>query len=517
VLLKLIQRQLMDIMLIHPPVSKPCEPPAGLAQIAGALNDHSISYQIVDMNTETLLNLLNGPDDPQDTWTSRAVKHLNENLDILRNGDAFTNISRYTRAVTEINRILKVSSAPFKTQVSLNNYQHHSISPIRSQDLIRSAQHPEESVFFEYFSNRLISLNKKYTPRIIGFSLNYLSQAVSTFAMVGFSRRIYPEAKIILGGGLVTSWVKRPGWKNPFSGLIDELVAGPGEERIITLAELEYSGRISPPDYTFFQDKSFLSPGRVAPLSTSFGCYWGKCSFCPEKAEKNRYSCLPAQSVLDDITTLRETISPSLIHLCDNAMSPALLGTIADRGIGVPWYGFARITHHLTDPDFCRALKKSGCVMLKLGLESGDQKVLDNLGKGIDLDVAAKALKAIKHAGIATYVYLLFGTPEEDRQSALKTFDFMNKYHNYVDFLNLSIFNLPRGSTESAELDTFDFSEGDLSLYQGFVHPRGWDRSKVRQFLDKEFKRHPAIARIIRSDPPVFTSNHAPFFVMKRS
>lgn len=505
----------MDVLLIHPPVSKPCEPPAGLAQIAGALNDHAVSYLIVDMNLESLLNLLHKPDSPGDTWTRRAVKHLDENLDVLRNGNAFTNISRYTRAVTEINRILAVSSEPYKTQVSLNNYQQHDLSPVRSRDLIRSAQHPQDNVFFPYFSKRLNSLIEKCTPRIIGFSLNYLSQALPTFAMAGFARRIYPEAKILLGGGLVTSWVKRPGWKNSFSGLIDELVAGPGEERIITLAGLEYSARTSPPDYSSFQDESFLSPGRVAPLSTSFGCYWGKCAFCPEKAEKNRYTCLPAQRVVDDIHALRKTISPSLVHICDNAMSPALLRTIAERGIGVPWYGFARITHHLTDPDFCKSLKESGCVMLKLGLESGDQQVLDNLEKGIDLEVAIRALKALKHAGIATYVYLLFGTPEEDRQSALKTLGFMKRYHRYVDFLNISIFNLPRGSTDVSEIETFDFSEGDLSLYQGFVHPKGWDRSKVRQFLDKEFKRHPAVAGITRSDPPVFTSNHAPFFVMK--
>jgi hypothetical protein len=38
----------------------------------------------------------------------------------------------------------------------------------------------------------------------------------------------------------------------------------------------------------------------------------------------------------------------------------------------------------------------------------------------------------------------------------------------------------------------------------------------IRQFLDKEFKRHPAIASILRRDPPVFTSNHAPFFVKDR-
>jgi hypothetical protein len=35
---------------------------------------------------------------------------------------------------------------------------------------------------------------------------------------------------------------------------------------------------------------------------------------------------------------------------------------------------------------------------------------------------------------------------------------------------------------------------------------------RVRRFLDREWKRHPLIAPILRRDPPIFTSNHAPFF-----
>ena len=51
--------------------------------------------------------------------------------------------------------------------------------------------------------------------------------------------------------------------------------------------------------------------------------------------------------------------------------------------------------------------------MLKLGVESGDQAVLDRMQKGIDLQTASLALKTLKRAGIASYVYLLFGTPGE--------------------------------------------------------------------------------------------------------
>lgn len=70
---------------------------------------------------------------------------------------------------------------------------------------------------------------------------------------------------------------------------------------------------------------------------------------------------------------------PALIHFLDSAMSPRLIEHLARHAPGVPWYGFARVSDRLGDAEFCRAWGASGCVMLKLGLESGDQGVLDAL------------------------------------------------------------------------------------------------------------------------------------------
>jgi hypothetical protein len=78
--------------------------------------------------------------------------------------------------------------------------------------------------------------------------------------------------------------------------------------------------------------------------------------------------------------------------------------------------------------------------------------------------------------------------------------------------MNIAIFNLPLSSPEAAGLETAGFYEGDLSLYTDFQHPQGWDRRSVREFLDTEFRRHPAIRPILKNHPPLFTSNHAPFF-----
>ncbi len=500
------------ILLIHPPVSKPGEPPAGLARLAGALKARNARFRVIDASMEGLRFLLDDRAAPSDTWTRRAYRHLGDNLAVLQRRETYRNQGRYIQAVTELNRVLAYRSGPHRSRVSLNNFTHETLSPVRSEDLLRAAQTPEENVFYPYFRSRLAEVLTEYAPDVVGFSINFLSQALTTLGMVGFLKKQAPEVRIVLGGGLVTSWVRGPGWRNPFSGLVDDLVAGPGEGALLSLAGLGNAAGHCLPDYEPFRDYPYLSPRPVLPYSASSGCYWGKCSFCPEQAEANPFDGLPAGRAVRDMEEIAQAEPSGLIHVCDNAMTPSLLRSMARCGPRIPWYGFARISRSLADPDFCSALRRSGCAMLKLGIESGDQRVLDELGKGIRLRESARVLQAVRNSGIATYVYLLFGTPPEDEAAAKKTLEFIGHNRDYVDFLNLSIFNLPKGSPEAAGLDTYDFSQGDLSLYQGFVHPRGWDRGRVRRFLDKEFRRDPAIARIVRRDPPSFTSNHAPFF-----
>jgi hypothetical protein len=512
------------VLLIHPPVVKPCEPPPGIAKLCGALGYHGMRYEVVDANLEGLLSLLKSGNEESDTWTRRAAKHLSDHLSLLRNWEGYRNIDRYTRAIKDTNRVLEKAADLGVARLTLGNYEHNHLSPTRGDDLIRAAENPEDNPFYPYFKNRLVGVMEEEAVSVIGFSLNYLSQALTTFAMIGFLRRMHPRLIIVLGGGLITSWMRRPGWQNPFQGLVDHLVAGPGELPLLALLGVDFplplegggrgGGEQYAPGYSSFPTKDYFAPGFILPYSASTGCYWSKCSFCPEEAEGNEYIAIPAGRAIEELRFLVEKHKPVLIHLTDNAVSPALLKAFSKDPPGAPWYGFVRFTRDLTDRDFCAALRKSGCVMLKLGLESGDQGVLGAMQKGIHLEEASSALRTIRKAGIATYVYLLFGTPSESLTEARKTLDFVAKHHEQIDFLNVAIFNLPVYGPDTEKLKTRIFYEGDLSLYVDFDHPKGWNRKVVRQFLDKEFKRHAAIAPILRRDPPVFTSNHAPFFVM---
>ncbi len=505
-----------SILLIYPPVAKPCEPPAGVARLARVLRAGGVDCRVYDASQDGLLALLQLPLEAEDTWSHRALIHREDHLAALRSPDLYRQADRYKRAVMDVNRALQLAGQPAGVAISLANYGSKDLSPVRSRDLLRAAETFEANPFFPSFSNKLTALFRDREPAIVGFSINFMSQALCAFAMIGFIRSRFPATRIVCGGGLVTSWMHIPGVGNPFQGLVDDLVAGPGEAALLTMAGGHPPGTDTGPsyDYAAFDRARYLAPRPVLPYSTSRGCYWRKCAFCPEKAEKSDYRPMAPAAVADDLAVLAGASRP-LIHFLDNALSPRLLAHLIDNPPGAPWYGFVRVTPHLADPDFAAGLRAAGCVMLKLGVESGDQDVLDALSKGVDIATVSAVLNNLKTAGIATYVYLLFGTPAEDLARARRTLDFTLAHAHAIDFLNLAVFNLPAYSEEAAALPTVPFYDGDLSLYREFAHPQGWQRDQVRRFLSGEFKKPAPIRTILQNDPPFFTSNHAAFFRMR--
>ncbi len=499
------------MLLIHPPLIKPSEAPAGIPLLVGALREHGIRCSWIDCNIEGLLHLLTHKSDKNDPFTKRSEKNISQNLNIIRDPLLYTNPARYRKAVGELNHVIENVGKRRNIILSLSNYQDHKLSPLRSEDLITSAQYCDKNIFFSYFSKRLGAALDESSPSSVGFSLNYLSQALTCFAIIGYLKKIAPELPIIMGGSLVTSWMQNPTWTNPFAHIIDHLIPGEGEEALLQYFKISCTKPYTP-DFHNSPLQDYFSPGTIIPYPASRGCYWNKCSFCPETAEDNPYKAHGSDKVLTDLSELANSFSPAMLHFLDNALSPNIMNALIEDGPRIPWYSFARISPLLTRPDFCKKLAQSGCKMLKLGIESGDQTVLDAMHKGIDLKLISKALKSLRQAGIATYVYILFGTPHESEVEARKTLQLIASHKQEITYLNLAIFNLPTYSNESESLETYNFYHGDLSFYSDFTHPRNWNRKAVRKFLDREVKRDKDIAAIIRRDPPFFSSNHAPFF-----
>jgi hypothetical protein len=499
------------VVLIHPPVVKPCEPPAGVARLAGALRSQGVRCTLIDANIEGLHHVLGRITPSDDTWSRRAYRHLASHLGALRARDIYRRPDPYRRAVADLGRLLALAGGR-DIRLGLADYRDARWAPVRSADLRAAAADPERNPFFTYYQERLLPRILEPDPSAVGISINYLSQALCAFALIGMLKRDCPHLKIIIGGGLVTSWMQRPGRIDPLADIVDRMVAGPGEGVLLEVVGLQYRHKHPLPDYGDLVDLPYMSPGFILPFSAADGCWWRRCAFCPERAERRPYRPLPHTIATAQLRRLTASNKPVLIHLLDNAVSPALLKALAVAPPGAPWYGFVRLAPPLDDPDFCRRLAAAGCAMLKIGLESGSQAVLDRLEKGVRLSLAARVLDNLRQAGIATYVYLLFGTPAEDEAAARETLAFVVDHGTAVDFLNLAIFNLPLGSPDAQGLALRDFYDGDLALYRDFRHPAAWDRTAVRRFVERTFKKHPAVQPIVRRDPPVFTSNHAPFF-----
>lgn len=540
-----------SILLIYPPVGVLSEPPAGIARLAGFLHACGVDCSSLDLNIAAMTMIaqntaagtsrsitdrktsdaISNPavagvgddaqDDTQDdTWTRRAKKHLSANLVALQNAAVYKNPDRYRRAVMDINRVLHAAGRNAGLTLSLSDYAEPDRSPVRSRDLHDAARNYQDNLFFPFFEPMIAEVLADRSVDIVGISVGFMSQALCAAAIAGFIRRIAPEIRIVFGGGLITSWMHLPGFSNPLAGFADEMISGPGEEPLarmcgITGLETDFAPPGAPYDFASPDPASYLSPVPVLPVSASDGCYWRKCAFCPERAEKRRYRSFAPSALAGQYETgAGQSKQSGLIHFLDNSLTPAFMKHLAGHPPEIPWYGFTRITEHLADPDFTRALARSGCVMLQLGIESGDQAVLDAMEKGTSVETASRVLKSLRAASISVYGYFLFGTPAETEESANRTKAFIRSHAEYIDFLNLAIFNLPVRCDKMEDLETRSFYDGDLSLYREFVHPQGWSRNRVRRFLQKSVGSDEVIRRIMLNDPPFFTSRHAPFFKM---
>lgn len=505
------------MLLISPPASRICEAYPSLARLSGALKAHDIPYRILDGNLEGLMHLINSEVVYDDTWTKRALKGKGHSLEMLTEPKGYTNFDTYKSHIKRLNRLLEKNSLNNGHDITLANYQDSSLSPLKSVDLKYSADHFKENTFYPWFSSRIPEIIEEMESsgnnvNFIGLSITFLSQAITAFAMAGFIRKLRPDIQTVWGGGLITSWEGSKGSKNLFPKK-DIVISGPGEIPLLNLFGIDTSSNFMLPDYVFAVQNKYLAPGFILSYNTSVGCPWKKCTFCPEKYEDNPYIQERYTKVTEELIFLIKKYKPILVHLTDSEISPSMLIVLAAKSIGAPWYGFCRFTKILTDIQFCKQLAASGCKMLSMGLESGDRDVLKVMKKGIKLEEVPLILGNLKEAGIGTYIYVLFGTPAEDRDAALRTRDFVAKYAHLINFINAAIFNLPANSEEAEYLKTDNFYEGDLSLYSKFVHPKGWGRKEIRQFLKKDFSSVPEIREILNRVPPVFDSSHAPFFL----
>ncbi len=87
------------------------------------------------------------------------------------------------------------------------------------------------------------------------------------------------------------------------------------------------------------------------------------------------------------------------------------------------------------DIETVKLMKKAGCSLVSIGIESGNQQILDNIGKKITKEQIVNTVKLFKKNGIKVYGYFVVGLPWESLETFLETMEFAKKLNTeYVSF-----------------------------------------------------------------------------------
>jgi radical SAM superfamily enzyme YgiQ (UPF0313 family) len=232
----------------------------------------------------------------------------------------------------------------------------------------------------------------------------------------------------------------------------------------------------------------------VAVIMTARGCN-RRCIFCfqIDRERKSGVRFRSIKNVLEEIELClaqgyREIkfIDDTLAADYDRAMK--LAKEICIRKLNFTWFASACV--HQVDGSLLRAFKDAGCWAILLGAESGVQKNLNALRKGITLEQTRKAVRAARKAGLTVYTPFLFGIPGETYEEALQTIDFacdlnpdIANFHALTPFPGTELYdNIDRYGTMSGELSDF--------TYQGaaFV-PHTMTREQIAKLRQIAFKR----------------------------
>ncbi len=207
--------------------------------------------------------------------------------------------------------------------------------------------------------------------------------------------------------------------------------------------------------------------GETTCLLTMRGCPF-KCAFCTAGGERVRYRSV--DNVMAEIEHVIENYGIREFRLSDDTftLNRERLLELLPRMKECDIYWRASVRARPLDPELLELMADSGCVELSYGIESGDQRVLDRVNKGVTLEHSETAMRWSKEAGITVRALMIAGLPGEGPNSAYKTIEFMEKTRQYWDIAALTnfvplpgspIWDRPQdfGVTKIKEIDDFNF------------------------------------------------------------
>jgi radical SAM superfamily enzyme YgiQ (UPF0313 family) len=164
-------------------------------------------------------------------------------------------------------------------------------------------------------------------------------------------------------------------------------------------------------------------------VETSRGCPYS-CDFCVAPIHQgHKFRERSAQDLVNDIERGYREHGIDFFYLWGDTVTlnvksfSAFCDELIARQLPIRWFGNAR-ADNLTDPAFVHRLRRSGCWMLALGIETESEDIRKNMVKRLERQKIQTAFRNMRDAGIKSFAFFIFGYPGETLATIDHTIDY---------------------------------------------------------------------------------------------
>src|SRR3989344_1088614 len=159
----------------------------------------------------------------------------------------------------------------------------------------------------------------------------------------------------------------------------------------------------------------------IGSVETSRGCAWG-CTYCNKGDFFKKWRVKTPKRVVDEMEYMldigfKEIRIEDDMFTTDKKRAKQICDEIINRGLKFPWNCGNGIRADSVDLELLKKMKQAGCYSISIGVESGDQKILDNIDKGTTVEKIRTAFSLAKQAKINTVAFFMIGLPGQDEES----------------------------------------------------------------------------------------------------
>ncbi len=161
-------------------------------------------------------------------------------------------------------------------------------------------------------------------------------------------------------------------------------------------------------------------------VETSRGCPY-TCDFCVAPIHQgHKFRDRKPKDLVDEIERCHREFGVEFFYLWGDTVTlnvksfTAFCDELIGRNLPIQWFGNAR-ADNLTDPAFVHRLKRAGCWMLALGIETESDEVRKDMVKRLERGKIQAAFKNMREAGIRSFAFFIFGYPGETPKTMERT------------------------------------------------------------------------------------------------